>query len=50
MEMAPIIMWQKGQRPEHYKQFWLQSPKLDSKADVGSASNNNAWDMLAGNF
>ncbi|KAK6155934.1 hypothetical protein DH2020_010182 [Rehmannia glutinosa] len=48
MEMAPIVMWQEGQRPEHYKQFWSQPSKFDSKANVDSASNFSAWDMLAG--
>ncbi|KAL8049926.1 hypothetical protein ABFX02_06G050800 [Erythranthe guttata] len=47
MEMAPIIMWQKDHRPEHYKQFWIQPPKLDSKASLDSASNYTGWDMLS---
>ncbi|KAL7146581.1 hypothetical protein ABFS83_06G051100 [Erythranthe nasuta] len=47
MEMAPIIMWQKDHRPEHYKQFWIQTPKLDSKASLDSASNYSGWDMLS---
>ncbi|KAL6509422.1 hypothetical protein OROGR_022732 [Orobanche gracilis] len=47
MEMAPLIMWQEGQRPEHYNQFWTQPSKLDSKGNLDSASNHSAWDMLA---
>ncbi|EYU20194.1 hypothetical protein MIMGU_mgv1a0083172mg, partial [Erythranthe guttata] len=47
MEMAPIIMWQKDHRPEHYKQFWIQTPKLNSKASLDSASNYSGWDMLS---
>ncbi|PIN18161.1 hypothetical protein CDL12_09174 [Handroanthus impetiginosus] len=47
MEMAPIIVWQKGQRPEHYKQFWNNPSKLDSNANSESASNYSSWDMLA---
>ncbi|KAL0382278.1 UNVERIFIED_CONTAM: putative Rho GTPase-activating protein [Sesamum calycinum] len=47
MEMAPIIIWQKGQRPEHYKQYWNHPSKLDSKANLDSTSNYSAWDMLA---
>ncbi|KAI3458340.1 hypothetical protein Pfo_015003 [Paulownia fortunei] len=47
MEIAPIIMWQKDQRPELYKQFWNQPSKFDSKANVDSTSNYSAWDMLA---
>ncbi|KAL2550106.1 putative Rho GTPase-activating protein [Forsythia ovata] len=40
MEMASIIMWQKGQKPEHFKQFWNNPPKVDS------ASNYSELDML----
>ncbi|KAL6530297.1 hypothetical protein OROHE_014650 [Orobanche hederae] len=47
MEMAPLIMWQEGQRPENYKQFWTQPSKLDSKENLDSTSNHNGWDMLA---
>ncbi|KAL3645171.1 hypothetical protein CASFOL_010351 [Castilleja foliolosa] len=48
MEMAPLIMWQEDQRPEHYKQFWTQQSKLNSNgSNVDSTSNNTAWDMLA---
>ncbi|KAL2558363.1 putative Rho GTPase-activating protein [Forsythia ovata] len=47
MEMAPVIMWQKGQRPELYKQFWSRPSKLDSKTNVDCASNYSTWDMLA---
>ncbi|KAI3815820.1 hypothetical protein L1987_15502 [Smallanthus sonchifolius] len=44
MEMAPIIMWQKGQVPEAYKQFWNQ-PSRTQPADP--VQNYNEWDMLA---
>ncbi|CAI9774971.1 unnamed protein product [Fraxinus pennsylvanica] len=47
VEMAPIIMWHKGQRPALYKQFWSRPSKLDSKTNVDFASNYNTWDMLA---
>ncbi|KAL3837875.1 hypothetical protein ACJIZ3_022466 [Penstemon smallii] len=47
MELAPIIMWQKGQRPEHYEQFWNQPSKPNSQANTDSASNYTALDMLA---
>ncbi|KAL0317603.1 UNVERIFIED_CONTAM: Ceramide kinase [Sesamum angustifolium] len=46
IEIAPIIMWQKGHRPEHYEHFCDQPSKLDSKANVDSASNYRALDML----
>ncbi|GMP23989.1 hypothetical protein CsSME_00001402 [Camellia sinensis var. sinensis] len=48
MEMAPIIMWQKGHRLEYYKQFWNQPAKTLSKENMDSTSNLNAWDMLDG--
>lgn len=47
MEMAPVIMWRKGQGPEHYKQYWSDPSKLDYKTNIDSASNFSAWDMLA---
>ncbi|KAL7253755.1 hypothetical protein ACSBR1_008156 [Camellia fascicularis] len=46
MEMAPIIMWQKGHRLEYYKQFWNQPAKTLSRENMDSTSNLNAWDML----
>ncbi|KAL0292496.1 UNVERIFIED_CONTAM: putative Rho GTPase-activating protein [Sesamum calycinum] len=36
----------KGHRPEHYEHFCDQPSKLDSKANVDSASNYRALDML----
>lgn len=51
MEMAPIIMWQKGQRPETYTQFWNQPSRTQSNANTGPAVQNyNEFDMLAGLF
>ncbi|XP_024992040.1 uncharacterized Rho GTPase-activating protein At5g61530 [Cynara cardunculus var. scolymus] len=47
MEMAPIIMWQKGQRPETYKQFWNQQSRTQSNTNADPAQNYNEWDMLA---
>nr|XP_043616811.1 uncharacterized Rho GTPase-activating protein At5g61530 [Erigeron canadensis] len=47
MEMAPIIMWQKGQRPETYKQFWNQSSRTQSNTNTDPSQNYNEWDMLA---
>ncbi|PIN09151.1 hypothetical protein CDL12_18268 [Handroanthus impetiginosus] len=48
MEMAPIIMWRKGHRPEHYKQFWNHPSKLDSKANIDAASDYSAWKLAGG--
>ncbi|CAK9135131.1 unnamed protein product [Ilex paraguariensis] len=47
MEIAPIIMWQKGRRPEYYRHFWNQPSKTHSKKNMDSASNYSAWNMLA---
>lgn len=47
MEMAPIIMWPKGQRPETYKQFWNQPSRTQSNTNADPVQNYNEWDMLA---
>ncbi|CAA0834544.1 Uncharacterized Rho GTPase-activating protein [Striga hermonthica] len=47
MEMAPLIMWLEGQRPEHYIQYWTQSSKLDSKRNENSVSSQSEWDLLS---
>ncbi|CAA2935361.1 uncharacterized Rho GTPase-activating At5g61530 isoform X1 [Olea europaea subsp. europaea] len=46
MEMASIIMWQKGQKPDHYKQFWNNPPKADSNRNADSVLNYTEMDML----
>ncbi|KAI3712582.1 hypothetical protein L1987_71141 [Smallanthus sonchifolius] len=47
MEMAPIIMWQKGQVPETYKQFWNQPSRTQPNTNADHVQNYNEWDMLA---
>lgn len=47
-EMAPLIIWQKGQRPDFYRQFWNQPSKNQSKTNVDPARDNGELDMLAG--
>lgn len=47
MEMAPIIMWQNGRRPESFRLFWNPPPKSPSKKSMDSAPTYSAWDMLA---
>lgn len=47
MEMAPIVMWHKGQPPETYKQFWNQPSRTQSNPNVDPVQNYNEWDMLA---
>lgn len=48
VEMAPIIMWQKGRRPETYRKFWNHPSKTPSKTSFNSAENYDERDMLAG--
>ncbi|KAK3033247.1 hypothetical protein RJ639_033127 [Escallonia herrerae] len=47
MEISPIIMWQKGHRPESYRQFWNHPSKTPSKSNVDLAHNFSEWDMLS---
>lgn len=47
MEMAPILMWPKGRRPEQYKKFWNHSSKVHSKTNMDPAPSYSPWDMLA---
>ncbi|KAM7504610.1 hypothetical protein LguiB_003514 [Lonicera macranthoides] len=47
MEMAPIIIWNKDQRPESYRQFWNYPSKTQSKTNGDPAHNFPEWDMLA---
>lgn len=48
LEMAPVIMWQNGRKPESYSQFWNHTYKSVAKKNMNPASNYSAWDMLAG--
>lgn len=48
-EMAPILIWQRGQSPHQYDQFWNHSAK-SSKKYMDSNSNSSAWEMLEGLF
>ncbi|KAL3373444.1 hypothetical protein AABB24_005434 [Solanum stoloniferum] len=45
-EMAPILIWQRGQSPHQYDQFWNHSAKSSSKKHMDSNSNSSAWEML----
>ncbi|KAK7283835.1 hypothetical protein RIF29_13582 [Crotalaria pallida] len=48
MEMAPIIMWQKEQRPEFYTQYWNQMSKSASKKSLDPPPGSDTdFDMLA---
>lgn len=46
MEMAPIIMWPKGQRPEYFREFWNQPSEILTKRKMDSSPDFNACDML----
>lgn len=48
LEMAPVIMWQNGRKPESYSQFWNHPSKVVAKKNMDPAPNYSAWDMLAG--
>uniref|UniRef100_A0A2P2JX55 Rho-GAP domain-containing protein n=1 Tax=Rhizophora mucronata TaxID=61149 RepID=A0A2P2JX55_RHIMU len=48
MEMAPVIMWQKEQKPEFYRQYWNHLIKNASKRSTDSSPTYSAWDMLSG--
>ncbi|XWS36977.1 hypothetical protein CRYUN_Cryun19dG0003700 [Craigia yunnanensis] len=47
MEMAPVIMWQKGQNPESYRKYWSHPPKSPSKGSMDPTPAYSAWNMLA---
>uniref|UniRef100_A0A5B6ZM90 Rho-GAP domain-containing protein n=1 Tax=Davidia involucrata TaxID=16924 RepID=A0A5B6ZM90_DAVIN len=47
LEMAPIIMWQKGREPEYYRQFWNHPSKKFSKKNMDPVPIYSDWDMLA---
>lgn len=48
LEMAPVIMWQNGRKPEFYSQFWNHPSKGVAKKNMDPSPNYSAWDMLAG--
>ncbi|XVE63860.1 hypothetical protein DITRI_Ditri07aG0055100 [Diplodiscus trichospermus] len=47
MEMAPVIMWQKDQKPESYRKYWSHPPKSPSEGSMNPDPAYSAWDMLA---
>ncbi|KAG9140750.1 hypothetical protein Leryth_006941 [Lithospermum erythrorhizon] len=46
VEMAPLLMWQQGQRPEVYKQFWNQPNNSQSKMQKDPSPTYMTWDFL----
>ncbi|KDP22454.1 hypothetical protein JCGZ_26285 [Jatropha curcas] len=47
MEIAPVVMWQKEQKPEFYRQYWSQASRNPPKRSRDPAPNYSAWDMLS---
>ncbi|KAG6698885.1 hypothetical protein I3842_08G041800 [Carya illinoinensis] len=45
MEIAPVIIWQKGGKPEFYRKYWSQPSKGSSK-NMDPPPSYSAWDML----
>lgn len=48
MEMAPVIMWQNGRKPEVYRKYWSHASRSPSKKNMEPAPAYSSWDMLAG--
>ncbi|XP_004307789.1 PREDICTED: uncharacterized Rho GTPase-activating protein At5g61530 [Fragaria vesca subsp. vesca] len=47
MEMAPVIIWQKGRAPELYKKYWNKPSEGLSKKNSDPEPTYSAWDMLS---
>ncbi|GAB2227804.1 hypothetical protein Droror1_Dr00009631 [Drosera rotundifolia] len=48
-EMAPLIMWQKGRRPEIYKEFWHHQTGSPFRKNPNSQPAPCPWDLLEDN-
>ncbi|KAM1269510.1 hypothetical protein ACFX13_001762 [Malus domestica] len=47
MEMAPVIIWQKGKTPDLYRKYWNQPSKGPSRKNLDPEPTYTAWDMLS---
>lgn len=47
VEMAPVIMWQKGSNPEFYRHYWNQLSKRSPNKSLDPPP-GASWDMLNG--
>ncbi|KAM1141842.1 hypothetical protein FF1_041688 [Malus domestica] len=47
MEMAPVIIWQKGRTPDLYRKYWNQPSKGPSRKNLDPEPTYSAWDMLS---
>lgn len=45
-QMAPVIIWQTGRRPEFYRQFWHRDSNSLTKNKSASAPTHGTWDLL----
>lgn len=45
-QMAPVIMWQTGGRPEFYRQFWHRDSNSLTKKTTASSPSYTTWDLL----
>ncbi|KAH0979135.1 hypothetical protein GBA52_006312 [Prunus armeniaca] len=47
MEMAPVLIWQKGRTPDLYRKYWTEPSKGPSKKNLDPEPTYSAWDMLS---
>ncbi|KAF9602692.1 hypothetical protein IFM89_030580 [Coptis chinensis] len=47
MEMAPLIIWQMGQKPAYFDQFGHQTSRVSSKKTMDTSPTYSAWDTLS---
>ncbi|KAJ8440615.1 hypothetical protein Cgig2_031032 [Carnegiea gigantea] len=45
-QMAPVIFWQTGRRPEFYRQFWHRDSNSLTQNKSASAPTHSTWDLL----
>uniref|UniRef100_A0A7C9CRF2 Rho-GAP domain-containing protein n=1 Tax=Opuntia streptacantha TaxID=393608 RepID=A0A7C9CRF2_OPUST len=45
-QMAPVIIWQAGRRPESYRQFWHHDSNSLTKNKSASTPTYTPWDLL----
>lgn len=50
MEMAPVLIWQKGKTPDLYRKYWSEPSKGPSKKNLDPEPTYSAWDMLSGEW
>ncbi|CAN1241810.1 Uncharacterized Rho GTPase-activating protein At5g61530 [Linum perenne] len=48
MEIAPVVMWRKEQRPDSYRQHWNSMLQNQSKTKTDLKPTYSEWDILSG--